>query len=157
MTGFKTFSYDLPIDMNQNFWQDLTQHLSRDHSGYWLSQWEVTLRCNVVSHRLSPYPEWSLSQCFKRCALLWMEASVNWVIVSGIGLVGVQHQAITWTNTLLPLIGPQQTNCVRDCIQDWECNAIKGCILIWEYIIFSTWTALLTHWPLGNLNEILGT
>ena len=31
-----------------------------DHSGYGLSQWETTLQCNVVSHWLSPYPEWSL-------------------------------------------------------------------------------------------------
>ena len=35
-------------------------HRSRDHSGYELSQWETTLPCNVVSHWLSPYPEWSL-------------------------------------------------------------------------------------------------
>ena len=31
-----------------------------DHSGYGLSQRETTLLCNVVSHWLSPYPEWSL-------------------------------------------------------------------------------------------------
>ena len=40
----------------------------RDHSGYGLSQWETTLRCNVVSHwekKLNPYPEWPLSlQCW---------------------------------------------------------------------------------------------
>ena len=33
--------------------------LPRDHSRYGLSQWETTLHCNVVSHWLSPYPEWS--------------------------------------------------------------------------------------------------
>ena len=33
----------------------------RDHSGYGLSQWETTLHCNIVSHWLSPYPEWSLA------------------------------------------------------------------------------------------------
>ena len=32
----------------------------RYHSGYGLSQWETTLQCNVVSHWLSQYPEWSL-------------------------------------------------------------------------------------------------
>ena len=32
----------------------------RDHSGYGLSQWEMMLQCNMVSHYLSPYPEWSL-------------------------------------------------------------------------------------------------
>ena len=29
-------------------------------SGYGLSQWKTTLHCNVVSHWLSPYQEWSL-------------------------------------------------------------------------------------------------
>ena len=33
---------------------------SRDNSGYGLSQWGTTLHSNVVSHWLSPYPEWSL-------------------------------------------------------------------------------------------------
>ena len=37
-------------------------HISWDHSGYGLSQWEKTLLCNVVSHWLSPYQEWSLSK-----------------------------------------------------------------------------------------------
>ena len=32
----------------------------RDQSGYWFSQWEMTLHCNVISHWLSPYPECSL-------------------------------------------------------------------------------------------------
>ena len=31
-----------------------------DHSGYGLSKWETTLHCNVVSHWLSPHPEWSI-------------------------------------------------------------------------------------------------
>ena len=30
---------------------------SRDHSGYRLSQWEMTLQCNIISHWLSPYPK----------------------------------------------------------------------------------------------------
>ena len=33
------------------------------HFGYGLSQWKTTLHCNVVSHRLSPYPVWSLFSC----------------------------------------------------------------------------------------------
>ena len=36
----------------------------RDHSEYELSQWETTLHCNVVSHWLSPFPEWSLGLLF---------------------------------------------------------------------------------------------
>ena len=31
-----------------------------DHSGHGLSQCETMLRCNIVSHWLRPYPEWSL-------------------------------------------------------------------------------------------------
>ena len=34
--------------------------LYRDHSEQGLSQWETTFYCNVVSHVLSPYSEWSL-------------------------------------------------------------------------------------------------
>ena len=33
----------------------------RDHFGWGLGQWEATLQCNVASHRLNPYLEWSLS------------------------------------------------------------------------------------------------
>ena len=32
----------------------------RGHYVYELSQWETMLLCNIVSHWLSPYPEWSL-------------------------------------------------------------------------------------------------
>ena len=32
----------------------------RDHCGYGLSQWETMLLCNIVTHWLSPYPEWTL-------------------------------------------------------------------------------------------------
>ena len=35
----------------------------RDHSWYGLSQWEMKVYCNVISHWLGPYPEWSL-ECF---------------------------------------------------------------------------------------------
>ena len=38
----------------------VSRNLIRDHSGYGLSQWETMLQCNIVSHWLSPYPEWSL-------------------------------------------------------------------------------------------------
>ena len=39
---------------NAKFWLDVT------FSGYGLSQWKTTLHCNVISHWLSPYQEWSL-------------------------------------------------------------------------------------------------
>ena len=35
---------------------------NRAHSGYELSQWETTLQCNVVSHWLRPYTEWSMNK-----------------------------------------------------------------------------------------------
>ena len=34
--------------------------LAGTNSGYGFSQWEMTLQCNVISHWLSLYPEWSL-------------------------------------------------------------------------------------------------
>ena len=34
--------------------------LAQDYTGYGLSQWETKLHRNAVSHRLSPYLEWSL-------------------------------------------------------------------------------------------------
>ena len=39
-----------------------TYHLGTiwNATGFGLSKWETMLYCNGVSHRLSPYPEWSL-------------------------------------------------------------------------------------------------
>ena len=42
-------------------WQNIFLSFSRDLSVYGLSQWETTFHCNVVSHWLSAYTEWSLS------------------------------------------------------------------------------------------------
>ena len=39
---------------------ETNSRVNRNHSWYGLSQWEMTLRSNIVSHWLSPYPEWSL-------------------------------------------------------------------------------------------------
>ena len=33
---------------------------TRDHSGYGLSQWKMTLHCNIIFHWLNPWPEWFL-------------------------------------------------------------------------------------------------
>ena len=41
-------------------WIVLWLLVSRDISMYGLSQWDVMLHCNVISHWLSPYAEWSL-------------------------------------------------------------------------------------------------
>ena len=47
------------IQMIHILWSILRWWIRRDHSGYGPSQWETTLQCNVVSHWLSPYTEWS--------------------------------------------------------------------------------------------------
>ena len=39
--------------------QNTKTRLHSDHSGYGRSQWQMTSHCNVVSHWLSPYPDWS--------------------------------------------------------------------------------------------------
>ena len=35
----------------------------RDYSVYGLSQWETSLHCNIFSHWLTPFTEWSLNVC----------------------------------------------------------------------------------------------
>ena len=55
--------------------------ICRDNSGYGLSQWEMMLQSNVVSHWLSPYPEWSLVCIPRQGALLRPEyAHMIWWI-----------------------------------------------------------------------------
>ena len=46
--------------------------IHRDHSWYVGSQWETTLHCNVVSHWLSAYAEWTLK---KLLFVIWDIAS----------------------------------------------------------------------------------
>ena len=46
--------------------------LCRYHSGDWLRPWKITLECNVVSHWLSPCPEWSLLCCIFFAAVIWI-------------------------------------------------------------------------------------
>ena len=41
-------------------------YIKRDHFVNELIQWEMTLQFNVVSHWLSPYPEWSLINAYYR-------------------------------------------------------------------------------------------
>ena len=57
----------------EDFWRRLGWDY-RNHSGYGLSQWETTLHCNVISHWLSSYPQWSLHWvCAKgMCCVLWL-------------------------------------------------------------------------------------
>ena len=43
---------------NHGIFLQQATNIFRGHSG--LSQWETTLQCNVVSHWLSPYPEWAI-------------------------------------------------------------------------------------------------
>ena len=51
------FSYmQMKFGIQQSKWYLGSNMLFEDHSSYGLSQWEITLCCNVVSYRLSPHP-----------------------------------------------------------------------------------------------------
>ena len=56
------------------------------HPGYGHNQWETTLQCNIVSHWLCPYPEWSLHLLHNAwfmqhpCGLLYlMFSTILWI------------------------------------------------------------------------------
>ena len=53
MSRFRLDTYSIPVCVLQD------KRYFRDHSAYRLSKWETTLHCNVASHWLSPYSEWS--------------------------------------------------------------------------------------------------
>ena len=80
------------------------------HSGYGLGQWEKALHGNAFSHWPSPYPEWSLYQCWcetifwphdiltpgtKYCTLYWPRVNIkrgqNIVSHMSIGCSGEPH------------------------------------------------------------------
>ena len=46
-----------------SLYDDLNANVHRDQFVYVLSQWEMTLQCNVVSHWLGAYTKWSLCIC----------------------------------------------------------------------------------------------
>ena len=46
-------------EFTNKYIHDVHYQAPKGHSGCGLSQWETTLHCNVISHWLSPYPEWS--------------------------------------------------------------------------------------------------
>ena len=68
LSGNHTFSVKMHSEMSSAKWRPFClslnvlsiEQLHWDHSGYVVSQWETTLHCNVVSHWLNPYQEWSL-------------------------------------------------------------------------------------------------
>ena len=49
---------------------------SWDHSVNGLSQWEMVLHCNAISHWLSPYLEWFLLQDLRIAVLKWVRVKV---------------------------------------------------------------------------------
>ena len=72
------------------------------HSGYGRSQWEMTLHCNVISHWLRPYYEWSLDfskvkwTCFKfssayDCLLLKSIKLAMYLLISGMVSVRIEN------------------------------------------------------------------
>ena len=54
--------HSLHVHLKQQAVRAMQVDCHRDHSVYGISQWERTLQCNVLSHWLSPYTEWSLCQ-----------------------------------------------------------------------------------------------
>ena len=57
-----------------------------DHSGHGLSQWVMTLQCNVITHWLSPYPEWFI------CIILGMGSpNERWRYNVTSSLIGWAH------------------------------------------------------------------
>ena len=95
----------------------------RDHSGYVLSQWEMTLNCNIISHWLSPCPDWSLivvSTFNTLCTEILIEAercineSVNWP-----ALIQIMVSRLTGAK---PLSEPLLENCQLD---PWEQTSVR--------------------------------
>ena len=58
------------------------------NSGYGFDQWETTLKCNVVSHWLSPYPERSLILC----EIAYRSVPSNYELTCEINV----HAAVLW-------------------------------------------------------------
>ena len=54
-----------------------SESLYTDHSGYGLSQLEMTLKCNVIPYWLSPYPEWSLIVSAAQLCWHWCSYSLR--------------------------------------------------------------------------------
>ena len=109
---------------------------SRDHFVYVSSQWERTLPCNIVSHWLGTYTKWSL----------WQMA---FDIPNG-------------------QLGKLTKKCGQDIVAEWYAVKHADIVILRKFGQLGTssgkWLfqatclmdkSFLTHWPLGNLNEIL--
>ena len=95
----------------------ISSTLSRDHSGFGLSQWKTKLHCNAITHWLSPYLDRFLLRppIMPACLTRWGRVThicINKLtnIGSDNGLSPGQRQAIIWTNAGILLIGPLGTN-----------------------------------------------
>ena len=89
-------------------------YVLKDHTEHGLNQWKTTLHCNIVSHWLSPCPEWFLrsSICFHVAVADWGRSFwcvpvlvTEWLIVwfepkpCGTKLYFVeQNYILCWTN-----------------------------------------------------------
>ena len=87
--------------------------LTSDHSGYGLSLWEMTLPCNVISHCLSPYKEWSL---------LTMMTSSNGNIFPLLSLYGLIH----WSQVNSPHKGQWHSALMFSLICAWTNNCVNN-------------------------------
>ena len=65
-TGWKWFMfYQVPLYFPAGMGHRIHIYYTRGHFVYASSQWETMLPCNVVSHWLGAYTEWSLLYCMK--------------------------------------------------------------------------------------------
>ena len=101
---------------------------SGEHSGYGFSQLGMTLQCNIISHWLSPYPEWSVITC------------------SGNGLSHIRHQSFTLTNVYLTLWSIFQWNFIRNWNIFIQENAFENVVCKMAAILFQP--HVLMHLPL---------
>ena len=53
---------------------------SRHHSIHTLSQWEMTLQCNVVSHWMSVWTEWCLEKCWGFPNVFLLVDTLSWFL-----------------------------------------------------------------------------
>ena len=83
-------SYNFSLEPNR--WHLLVL-LNHFYSGYELSQWEMLLQCNNISHWLSTYPEWSLTFIDQITSFRLLSAGLHYRHCKCTGDTAVLHQS----------------------------------------------------------------
>ena len=134
---------------------------SRDHSGYGLNQWEMTLHDNILSHWLSLYPEWSLHTFIKIVlvcvvdnisilAKLIMMLQYSRIVITNIikadnVLLGILENYV-WSKLMPFRISRLKRNYYHNT------NAVFKCVFVRKniFILISVWTKFPKA-PMDNL------